>query len=296
MSTTRPSSSLFEQALAALPDGVLLIGASRRVLYANPAFARHWRISDELLAAGNEADMLQFAGEQIVDPAAFLRGVERVHASSERFEDQIRFKDGRIFSRRSVPVVEAGVFEARIWIFTDITEASNASVDSLTALPNRHAYSRLFPPYMGAPADGLVRAVGMIDVDNFKAYNDRYGHAAGDAVLRSVGEVLRSSLKNSDDLVFRIGGEEFLIALKARSASAIHQFFEALRHRVETLGITHAGNAPHSVVTASFGIAVFDGPAEPSEVIQTVDRALYDAKRRGRNRVSPDAAPLTAAC
>ena len=289
------SPSLFEQALAALPDGVLLIGASRHVLYANPAFARHWHIPDALLATGDEASMLRYVADQLVDPDQFRREVERVHASSESFEDEIRLKDGRIFSRRSVPFVEEGVLAARIWVFTDVTEAHNASVDSLTALANRHAYSRQFPGYMAAPADGFLRSVAMMDIDNFKAYNDRYGHAAGDAVLRSVGDVLRSGLKNSDDLVFRIGGEEFLVALRSRSAAAIHRFFEELRLRVEALAIPHEGNPPYKVVTASFGVAIFDGPADASEAIQVVDAALYEAKRSGRNQICLAQAPAVAA-
>lgn len=280
------SPSLFEEALAALPDGVLLIGASRHVLYANPAFARHWKIPPALLAAGDEVSMLRYVADQLVDPDQFRREVERVHASADNFEDQIHFKDGRIFSRRSVPFVEDGALAARIWVFTDVTEAHNASIDSLTALPNRRAYSRGFPAYMAAPADGFLRSVAMIDVDNFKAYNDRYGHAAGDAVLRSVGDVLRAGVKDSDDLVFRIGGEEFLIALKARSGAAIHRFFEALRQRVEALAIPHEGNAPHGLVTASFGVAVFDGPADASEALRIVDLALYEAKAKGRNCMS----------
>ena len=148
-----------------------------------------------------------------------------------------------------------------------------------------------FPTAVLAEDDGLLRSVSIMDIDNFKLYNDRYGHAAGDAVLRQIGNLLRQQLTRSDDLVFRIGGEEFLIACRFRQDAAIATFFEGIRRSVEQTGIDHAGNAPYNCITASFGVAVFKGPKEPDAVFRAADSLLYDAKASGRNRVQVASMP-----
>lgn len=278
--------SLFERTLDALPDGVLLTSATRRVVYANPAFAKHWNIPAEMLSAGDEPRMLQFVQDQLIDPAAFLDEVERINPTSEASEDEVHLKDGRILSRRSVPFEESGLFAARLWIFTDVTEARHARVDALCGVPNRRAYSSEFPKFSEAADDGLIKSVAILDIDNFKSYNDRYGHAAGDIVLRQIGTLLRRHLSNADDLIFRIGGEEFLLASKSREETDALSFFEALRQSVMEMSLTHDGNAPHNVVTASLGLGLFRGPRNPAELFTSVDAALYRAKGNGRNAVA----------
>ena len=274
----------FERALDALPDGVLLTNAARQVVYANPAFAKHWNIPAELVAARDETAMLQFVQSQLVDPAAFIREVERINPTSEDSEDEVHLKDGRVLSRRSVPFEENGRFEARLWIFTDVTEARAARVDALCGVANRRAYSAEYPKFAEARADGLVRSVGIMDVDNLKAYNDHYGHAAGDVVLRQIGNLLRRQLK-TDDMVFRIGGEEFLVACRTREEHDALSFFEGLRQSVQEMSLSHVGNQPHGVVTASFGVGTFRAPADPAELFCAVDAALYRAKNSGRNSI-----------
>lgn len=278
--------SLFERTLDALPDGVLLTDSERRVVYANRSFAQLWKIPDELVSTKNELGMLTFVTDQLLDPEGFLREVDRLQLAQETSEDEILLKDGRIFSRRSVPFDEGGRLAARIWIFTDITEARSASIDALTGIPNRHAYSRQFPEYLNTANDGLFRSVAILDIDNFKSYNDRHGHAAGDDVLRQIGTVLRTHLTNADDLFFRIGGEEFLMACRTRAALDAHTFFEALRNRVGALAITHPGNQPYGVVMVSMGLGIFEGPQSPADVFHQVDAALYQSKHLGRNRVT----------
>jgi diguanylate cyclase (GGDEF)-like protein len=276
---------MFERALDALPDGVLLTDANRRVVYCNLAFTRHWNIPAWALAALDELFLLNFVCEQLVDPAAFIREVERIHPTLEASQDELLLKDGRVLSRRSVPFDEGGTFAARLWIFTDVTEARHAHVDALCGIPNRRAYSVRFPLFVEAEGDGLVRAVGLVDVDNFKAYNDRYGHAAGDVVLRKIGSLLRRHMRNPDDLSFRIGGEEFLIASKCRDAQSAVALFEALRSGIEEMRLPHEGNRPFNVVTASIGLATFREAGSPARLFDDADAALYRAKHGGRNRI-----------
>lgn len=285
LASAKPCRSLFQQTLDALPDGVLLTSADRRVIYANPAFARHWAVPAEMLASRDELRLLGHVGGQLIDPEAFRREVERVHPTDETSEDELYFKDGRILSRRSVPFLEGGEFRARIWIFTDITDAHSSTFDALTGLPNRRAFSREFPAFVEAPDDGMIRAVAIMDIDNFKAYNDRYGHAAGDAVLHRIGGLLRGHLRRSDDLVFRIGGEEFLMASKAPARANAEDLFEAVRSSIAEMALPHAGNPPHGIVTASLGVGLFRGPRVPAAVFASADASLYRAKAAGRDAV-----------
>jgi diguanylate cyclase (GGDEF)-like protein len=185
-----------------------------------------------------------------------------------------------------VPFQEDSTLHTRIWIFTDVTEARHACIDTMTGLPNRRAYSRDFPRSVLAEDDGLVRSVSIMDIDNFKAYNDMYGHAAGDDVLRQIGALLRQRFTRSDDLVFRIGGEEFLLAARFRESSSVATFFEEIRNSVQQTKIEHLGNSPYNCVTASFGVAIFVGPKEVDAVFRKADSFLYDAKASGRNRVN----------
>src|SRR5690606_34943548 len=114
---------------------------------------------------------------------------------------------------------------------------------------NRLAFSRELPPFVTAPSDGLERSVAIIDVDNFKRYNDLYGHALGDDVLSQIGAILASHVRLAGDLVFRIGGEEFLMAARTRSSDEARMLFEAVRTSVLGMDAPHLGNEPHGVVT-----------------------------------------------
>lgn len=276
---------MFERALDALPDGVLLTDANRRVVYCNLAFTKHWNIPAWALAAHDETFLLNYVCDQLIDPAAFVREVERINPTLEASEDELSLKDGRVLSRRSVPFDEGGAFAARLWIFTDVTEARHALIDALCGIPNRRAYSVDFPRFVEAEDDGLVRSVGIMDIDNFKAYNDLYGHAAGDLILREIGTLLRRHVTSPDDLSFRIGGEEFLVASKCRDTHGALSFFEALRAGIEALHLPHEGNQPFNVVTASIGVATFRKADVPARLFDDVDAALYRAKRNGRNRI-----------
>jgi len=286
MSSGEAECSIFERALDALPDGVLLVDACRKIIYSNTAFARLWNIPGGACGSRDDRKTLTMVTDQLVDPAGFLAEVERLHGSMEPSEDEIRFKDGRVFSRRSVPFREADNTHARIWIFSDVTEAKSATLDHLTGLRNRLAFSREFRPFVEDVEGDYIRSVAIMDVDNFKKYNDFYGHAAGDEVLRQIGTILRSHLHRADDLLFRIGGEEFLLAVRTRRDFDAHSLFDAVRASIAALEQPHPGNPPHGMVTASLGLASFAGARNADRVFQTVDEALYRAKSEGRNMIA----------
>jgi len=165
-----------------------------------------------------------------------------------------------------------------------------ARTDPLTGLPNRRAFEDHLRIALDF-ADRVQRplALAMVDVDHFKAYNDAYGHPAGDACLRRVAEALRSATRRSLDLVARYGGEEFVIVLAITDGPLAAALADAARRAVSDLAIPHRG-AAGGVVTVSIGVAELDlGAARRAEdLIARADAALYSAKRAGRDRVVLD--------
>ncbi len=276
---------MFERILDALPDGVLVTDGERGVVYANEAFARHWRIPQRMMQLGDELSMLDFVTDSLCNPKEFHDEVERLYNSEESASSEVVLKDGRVFSRRSVPAYKDGALAGRIWIFTDITEARSASTDALTGVRNRRAYLRDFPAFVQAQDCGLLRSVALLDIDNFKGYNDTYGHAAGDEVLQRIGEILICHLPNADDLVFRMGGDEFLLACHIPGEVDVFSFFETIRRSISDLAIPHTQNAPWGIVTTSMGLDTFRSPESPVDMFEAADAALYQAKSLGRNRL-----------
>jgi diguanylate cyclase (GGDEF)-like protein len=153
-----------------------------------------------------------------------------------------------------------------------------ALTDVLTGLPNRRAFFER----LAAQADSGTRAcLAMIDIDHFKQVNDRHGHAAGDAVLRHFADLARSSFR-ADDMVGRIGGEEFAVILRG---TTVEQACNVCQRLVDRLSAAEIGTPMGPVhVTISIGIAAIahDGDA----AMAAADSALYDAKRSGRSRLS----------
>lgn len=158
--------------------------------------------------------------------------------------------------------------------------------DPLTSLGNRLGLREdLETLHARVGRYGHSYAVVLCDVDFFKAYNDRYGHLAGDDVLRRVAEVIISGLR-SGDTAYRFGGEEFLIVLPEQDVEAARAIADRLRHAVEDLRIPHEANTAASVVTVSAGIAALSPAGDPDDLLRRADRALYAAKEAGRNYVS----------
>jgi diguanylate cyclase (GGDEF)-like protein len=162
-----------------------------------------------------------------------------------------------------------------------------AQRDALTGLMNRRVFDeRLEKLWELGVAEGRVIAVALIDVDHFKAYNDRYGHQAGDRALQRVAETLQAFVTRPADLLARYGGEEFAVLLHAVDGFEAEALADRMRRAVSDLGIEHR-DSRNGVVTISAGVAL----VEPSRArrshgaLQLADQALYQAKVSGRNRV-----------
>ncbi len=162
-----------------------------------------------------------------------------------------------------------------------------ATLDGLTGIANRRSFDERFAQEWQRAAN--LRApltLAMIDLDNFKQFNDLYGHLAGDQTLRAVGQVLRLGAERPEDFAARFGGEEFAMLLPNTARQGAGRVTERIRAGVLDLAIDHLGNV-WGRVTVSIGYAtVTPGPNDaPARLIQLADAALYQAKRNGRNRV-----------
>ncbi|HEV2761673.1 MAG TPA: sensor domain-containing diguanylate cyclase, partial [Pyrinomonadaceae bacterium] len=164
--------------------------------------------------------------------------------------------------------------------------------DALTGLLNRrYLEERLAEEIERSKRHRFSMSFLMIDIDNFKEYNDRFGHQAGDRALELTAQCLKSALRSAD-VAARYGGEEFCVLLPQTSAPEALVIAERIRRRVETTPFPHGDEHTGGAVTISVGVASF-GPRldTPEAVVRGADLALYSAKSRGKNRVESHTPP-----
>lgn len=163
-----------------------------------------------------------------------------------------------------------------------------SATDSLTGLANRRHFDTIWQQeWQRATRQGLPLAVIMLDVDHFKAFNDEYGHPAGDDCLRQVAKVLAGTARRAGELAARYGGEEFVVVLPNTTTQVARQTADLIRRDVQALAIAHAKSATSTVVTVSLGFSARVPALEDGlySLLQEADDALYQAKRQGRNLV-----------
>ena len=164
--------------------------------------------------------------------------------------------------------------------------SQQARTDPLTGLHNRLKLAEdLEQLHARSQRYAEVYCLAMCDVDNFKSYNDIYGHQAGDLALRAVAAALVGAARKSDG-VYRYGGEEFLLVLPNQSQLGAKAFMERALVSVRDLELAHSGD-PRGQLTLSAGIAAYsaDHQADTETLLGEADAALYAAKAAGRNRV-----------
>lgn len=206
-----------------------------------------------------------------------IEALEMAHAARLRNASIIAF------------VVLALLVAAFVWYQRGVTARLHrlSTVDGLTGLLNRRAASRQLQRAEAAPGDGERRSVVfLIDIDHFKARNDRHGHAAGDAVLKAVAHQLRASSRPGDT-VSRWGGEEFLVGCPALDLASARAVAERLRVAMASLSLDEAAAAGEPL-TVSIGFACHpffprDGADDWEDAVSLADRALYAAKHGGRD-------------
>ncbi len=315
--------TLLEATAEASPDGIMVSDPKGKYLFWNKRYKEMWRLSDDYIRLRQSgppisAELLKPFTDQLVVPEGFVDNsldiLQAGRLPAPR-TDELHFKDGRVVIRYAAQV-SAGTlpFSAVAWVYRDITEQRQQAeaayraieevslTDPLTGMRNRRFLQqymdadvaltlRHYEQWLRRPTQPLPATADMIfylvDLDHFKAVNDRYGHAVGDQALVEMHHRLKEVFRASDHLV-RWGGEEFLVVARAVNRSEAQGMAERVR---EVVGGSpfELGDGLSLTATCSVGFACFPFlPAHPrliawSQVVELADRGLYLAKRGGRN-------------
>jgi len=174
----------------------------------------------------------------------------------------------------------------------DITEQKEieklAMTDTLTKIYNRRYFDKILPKLWSEAKETQEQfCLAILDVDNFKLYNDTYGHAQGDKVLGVIGKVLYQNIDHDKSYSFRIGGEEFALLCRSSTTQCCLDSIEKIRATIQKLNIKHQYNSDFGCVTISIGLVCQDAKKidKLHSVYQEADKLLYEAKESGRNRV-----------
>jgi diguanylate cyclase (GGDEF)-like protein/PAS domain S-box-containing protein len=217
--------------------------------------------------------------------------------------EKIHLKDGRMVEMDAVPMEEAGRFDGYLWIYRDVTEDKKAEqklqeanqllqklsmVDGLTGIANR----RCFDDTLEKVWDQLISyseplSLLLVDIDFFKAFNDLYGHQAGDSCLQKIGDILKDLPLEPNGLAARYGGEEFVVLLPGRNVAQAIEAAHLIQEAVKNAQIPHKGSSVSEFVTLSIGISTMVGTnnRQPAALIMEADKALYQAKDNRRNQI-----------
>ncbi|SDH05907.1 PAS domain S-box-containing protein/diguanylate cyclase (GGDEF) domain-containing protein [Pseudomonas benzenivorans] len=275
-------------------DGLFIIDpCSRDILHMNQATYSSLGYSAEAFG-----ELLKHDPEQLLPGYGnWLEGVRQAQQDhlSTIFQRQMRRRDGSYQAAEiSAQLVQLNGREYLIGVSRDNNERLRLEAqlqrlsqqDGLTGLYNRRFFdSQLASEWRRLRRQGAPLTLLMLDIDYFKAYNDRLGHLAGDDALRQVGEVLQGCLQREGDIACRYGGEEFAIILVDTGLEGGMHVADQVHRMIDHLDIAHPAS-PLGCLTLSIGLAVAEpGSGEqPDSLVAHSDRALYRAKHEGRNR------------
>jgi diguanylate cyclase (GGDEF)-like protein len=237
------------------------------------------------LTAGSCAGEMSLVEDK--DPSAFVVAVEDSHLMviSHHLLWQI-VERSHTFSKNLLVVLSERVRSDNEFIASSLgvlrQAERNALTDALTGLGNRHWMKDMFEREVTrAQHSGKSLCLMMIDIDNFKHFNDQYGHISGDRVLIAVAEALREYLRPTD-LIARFGGDEFAALLPDVELGDAQQTADRLRAQVAKLSPPSLSTA----ITISIGVSASVSGDDVDSLVQRADAAMYDAKEQGRNRVA----------
>jgi diguanylate cyclase (GGDEF)-like protein/PAS domain S-box-containing protein len=294
-------------AMAQMSDGVAMFDRNGRLLFCNAQYRQLFPLTSDVRIPGAQIrDILATAvmrREQQVGapPAAVAAWIDEIAALLHRdSEEEVHLFDGswlRVSTRPSpdgvsmVVVSDITRLKRTELELLDATERlrQEATTDALTGLVNRRALDQRLEIEIARSlrADSPISVI-LLDIDHFKAYNDTYGHLAGDACLKAVSQSLGQVFRRPADLVARYGGEEFVVVLPEVDSDAADGLANGYRDVLAALSLPHEGS-PVGRLTISLGIASY-APGETdraaAELVGRADEALYAAKSAGRDRVS----------
>ncbi|MBX5136388.1 diguanylate cyclase [Rhizobium lentis] len=301
----RESKKLLSHAMANMSDGIAMYDSKGFLLFCNDQYRDAFPLSGAARVVGAHiSDILRRVVETGERPAIAEANAEEwiktaaasLHSNKDE-EIQLHNGDWRSIRTRiagdgtAMAVVSdiAATKQAEIALRLSAEQLKNlAETDGLTGIVNRRAFDEAFArETAGSARKNTPFSLLMVDIDRFKAYNDTYGHPAGDQCLRVVSKCLRQSVSRPADIVARYGGEEFAVFLPDTSAKGAMIVAEQFARRLAQENIIHSGSE-FGRVTASIGISCATGATlrtSPNRLLAEADAALYEAKTQGRNRI-----------
>lgn len=285
---------LLVSALEAAANGIVITDQDAHIEWVNPAFEDLTGYSRAEAMGRRPAELVKSG----LQDEPFYKAMWQTILSGRTWRGEVvnKKRDGSLYHEELIiaPVLDAaGAIRHFVGIKQDIGERKRleaelhnlATTDPLTGLPNRRHFLALLEQETARlqRSGEACAALLMLDLDHFKRINDDHGHAAGDAILRRFAELLRDSLRKTDQ-AGRLGGEEFAILLFATHAAGATEFAERLRERVAADAVAFDGRTLR--ITVSIGVsrlARTDSSAD--DALARADAALYRAKANGRNRV-----------
>lgn len=297
-------SAEFERALLAAllhesPDGVLVVDPDGGVVAVNPAFYRIWEIDIDALIAehGTVTDdmLLTVALERLRDPDGFIAKVEELYANPQRRDTtEIEMRDGRVLERNNATLFAPdGEYLGYVWFFSDISGRKRrestlrelANTDELTGVGNRRRFMlAAAEAFVAARRDARPLSVVLLDIDGFKEINDTHGHAVGDQLLREAARMWTPVLRDND-LLARVGGDEFAVLLPGTDADGVVHIGSRLHAATHDVVVPSADGASVTM-TATVGIATLTtAETTVDHLLRRADESMYDAKDAGRDRI-----------
>ncbi len=291
--------------LEATAEGIVSHTQSGEILAYNQKFMKMWNIPESFLAPGSiPQDRWQWMADQTPEPDVFMARVLNLWQEAPAADalELVELKNGRIFECYTQPQRICDLIIGRIWTYRDVTDSQRAAaqladlnqelerlahLDGLTQVANRRYLDSYFiHEWQRMAREQQPLCLILFDVDCFKAYNDHYGHPAGDQCLVQIAQAAKTIIKRPADLVARYGGEEFAIVLPNTTQQGAIEIAQHLQRAIQQLKIVHSQSAVNPLLTISLGIACqIPVPGTESEqLLEQADQALYRAKRQGRNR------------
>ena len=286
----RSALSLLTATLDSTADGILVVDSQGKITQHNARFAQMWRLPAALLDDRDDDAALAFVLDQLIQPDLFFAKVQELYANPDAESDDIlRFKDGRVFDRHSLPQKVGDEVVGRVWSFRDVTDHNRllnelehqAFHDSLTGLANRALLrDRLEHALARARRSAATVAVLFCDLDGFKMINDTLGHETGDLLLSEVAKRIVEDLREGDTAA-RLGGDEFAIVL---DEIEIGDAVELAGRLLNALRRPFHVNGREILARASIGIADNSaGGLDTDSLLTHADIAMYAAKSSGRD-------------
>ena len=284
--------------IATVREPFVVLDNEFKIITANRSFYRTFQVNPE----ETENQLIYDLGNHQWDIPMLRKLLENILPMNKVFEDYEVQHDFESIGRKTMLLNARKIYretnhsEMILLAIEDITERKKAEeylklialMDGLTGVSNRrHFDNTINLEWRRAMRNSKPISLIIVDVDYFKDYNDLYGHLTGDSCLQKIARTIKDSNRRAGNFAARYGGEEFVIILPDTNAEGAYFFAESLREKIENLNIEHKNSKVGKNVTVSMGVstAVAKKGSTHDKLLSLADKALYEAKRGGRNRL-----------